>query len=359
MKTSFSIIVPVYNTPEAYLRQCILSLKNQTYTDIEIILVNDGSTHDCERICDEFANLDERIRVIHQENKGVSTARNRGIDVASKPWILFVDPDDWVDVNLCESINNYLECDTDVDILMFTYIEEMKSSQVPHLLGKDKKIKFNKDDHDLLQLSILNYNKSFSPLMVGTIWAKAFRREFLLDNNIMFNKNLPKAQDIIFSLYAIELASKIIYVDMALYHYRINDSSVCNKYNSRIFDYISRVLNESQDFINRFEKDDRFQEAQKHMAIYSFRANMRIDFFNIYNPNSYFEKRKSFKNVLNKHEFKNALSCINIKDYSLVSRIEILLLKYKVFLPLFLLHWTLEKRLERTSKYRVMENNLD
>ena len=100
-----SVIVPVYKA-EAYLDRCIESILAQTYTDFELILVNDGSPDNCGAICDEYAEKDPRVRVIHKENGGVSTARNAGLAAATGEFIAFVDPDDWVEVDMYEKMYN-------------------------------------------------------------------------------------------------------------------------------------------------------------------------------------------------------------------------------------------------------------
>lgn len=110
-----SVIIPIYNV-EPYLRQCLDSVVNQTYQNIEIILVDDGSTDNCGAICDEYAQKDDRIVVIHRKNGGVSAARNDGIDRATGEWVAFVDPDDWLDVNFYECLFDAMR-DQNIDIL--------------------------------------------------------------------------------------------------------------------------------------------------------------------------------------------------------------------------------------------------
>ena len=119
MGYSISIIVPIYKV-EKYLRRCIESLIHQDYPDIEIILVDDGSPDNCGTICDEYAQKDTRIKVIHQQNGGLSSARNTGIDVAQGDYLMFVDSDDWVEPNYCSTaINKAVE--NKCDIVVFGY----------------------------------------------------------------------------------------------------------------------------------------------------------------------------------------------------------------------------------------------
>lgn len=100
-----SVIVPVYNAEE-YLRKCIDSILYQTYSDLELLLINDGSTDSSGAVCDEYARRDERVRVIHKENGGVSSTRNLGLDLAQGEWITFVDADDWIEHETYEKFSH-------------------------------------------------------------------------------------------------------------------------------------------------------------------------------------------------------------------------------------------------------------
>lgn len=107
MSNLVSVIVPIYKT-EKYLRRCLDSIVNQTYKDLEIILVDDGSPDNCPVICDEYAKKDSRVKIIHQKNAGVSVARNTGIDTMSGDYVAFVDSDDWIDDVMIERLMNYV-----------------------------------------------------------------------------------------------------------------------------------------------------------------------------------------------------------------------------------------------------------
>ena len=131
-----SIIVPIYNVDE-YLRQCIESLVNQTYKNIEIILVDDGSTDNSGRICDEYLNTDKRIHVIHKENGGSSSARRAGISSASGEYIMLVDGDDWIDQCTVEQCVRSLDKNRTVELVMFTYMREYHNNSIKsHILDK-------------------------------------------------------------------------------------------------------------------------------------------------------------------------------------------------------------------------------
>ena len=123
MHRKISVIIPVYKV-EKYLKRCVESVVNQTYKNIEIILVNDGSPDKCGEICDKYARIDSRIKVIHKENGGLSSARNAGLDIASGDYIMFVDSDDWISEVSLEKLYDYIEADYDIINFKFSFVKE-------------------------------------------------------------------------------------------------------------------------------------------------------------------------------------------------------------------------------------------
>ena len=134
MSAKISVIIPVYKV-EQYIRQCLDSVIGQTYQNLEIILVDDGSPDGCGMICDEYAKKDSRVIVVHQENQGVSVARNVGIEMATGEWIMFVDPDDWLELECCEKV---IECvfSKPWDIVYFRHImHDEKGTQIEKIVS--------------------------------------------------------------------------------------------------------------------------------------------------------------------------------------------------------------------------------
>lgn len=155
MSDGISIVVPVYNVPEKYLRACIESLINQTYKVIEIILVDDGSKDQSGMICDQYANLDSRIKVIHKQNGGLSAARNTGYNHSKYEWLMFVDGDDYVDNNFCYAMLN-AAIQYDVDLVMCGMYKDYGKTREKYTYYIPANVKFEKKDCIWLQEQLLH-----------------------------------------------------------------------------------------------------------------------------------------------------------------------------------------------------------
>ncbi len=230
----FSIIVPIYNTPIEYFETCMTSLINQHYDQFEILLVDDGSKAECADLCDQFAGKDDRIKVIHQKNQGVSAARNNGIEAAEGDWILFVDADDWLEENATERLREYLS-ETDCDILLFSAVKEYSEKQEALNHGFVDKTLYQMSDANNRELFYrramgANNNKSGKTCIIYYSCDKAYRRDFLIVNNLRYPVGIPKSEDKVFILSCFEKMKSLYYIAEPLYHYRINDASVCNRY---------------------------------------------------------------------------------------------------------------------------------
>ena len=139
MQNKVSIIVPVYKV-EKYLDNCIRSIVEQTYSNLEVILIDDGSPDGCPQICNEWRQKDTRIKVIHQENLGVSAARNRAIECISGEYILFVDSDDWIANNMVEVLVHGMESSEDADAVFCGYVEVDEEATTVEVTLKDELI---------------------------------------------------------------------------------------------------------------------------------------------------------------------------------------------------------------------------
>lgn len=226
-----SIIVPVYNT-EKYLPKCIESILAQTYTNYELILVDDGSSDRCPGICDEYADKDTRIKVIHKENGGVGAARNMGILAAQGNYLLFFDSDDYILQNAFERISKLL-LDSSADVICFGYYQENEENG--KLIEKTMPQKFIDNIPTELALSIafdgyINYPGFIR--VHPTLCNKSYKRETILKNNIRFDEHLSKAEDLLFNVSFFCVAKTAYMSNESFYIYRSNPNSLTHTYYS-------------------------------------------------------------------------------------------------------------------------------
>ncbi len=228
----FSIIIPVYNVNLNYLEVCVNSILRQTFGSFEVLLVDDGSRSECAQACDRYMQLDVRIRVIHQENQGVSMARNHGVENAGGQWIMFVDADDWLDEDACEKLAAHLQNES-CDLLLFNRIKEYANKQVECNQGFDDGKTY--DFSDIATRERFCRYAMCAPrngVRIYFCWDKVYRRDFLLENKLAFPKGIVKSEDKLFVLACMEKAGSLKYVEDKFYHYRMNEGSVCHRYSA-------------------------------------------------------------------------------------------------------------------------------
>lgn len=211
----FSIILPIYKVEE-YLNECVDSILNQSFINYEIILVDDGSPDRCPEICDKYAKNDERIRVIHKKNGGLSSARNRGVEFAKGEYIIFVDSDDyWNDTGALAEIARKIEELKSVDVLIFNNIDYSCMTGESAICKRvyDAPLLESSSREDVLKYVFEN------GLFPGAVWVTVTRRKFLEKNNITFIEGI-KAEDIDWLLNVFLNAEKFSAVNNAFYVYR-------------------------------------------------------------------------------------------------------------------------------------------
>lgn len=227
-----SVIVPVYNV-EKYLRKCIESILDQSYIDWELILINDGSTDNSGVLCDYYAQKDYRIKVVHQNNQGVSTARNVGLEMASGSHILFIDPDDWIEpemfVNMMDN-NNY-----DMVVCGFNRINISKEQITS---------KYNVDLWPEKNIEVFVTHDCFYDVLcrTGTLWNKVIRKEILC--GLRFRKELRYGEDIVFLTEVLSKIKVVKIIKNAFYNYVANREGnvISAELDSRSLDYLKSAM---------------------------------------------------------------------------------------------------------------------
>lgn len=223
-----SVIVPVYKV-EKYLRRCVDSILAQTFTDFELLLVDDGSPDNSGKICDEYAALDPRVRVFHKPNGGVSSARNLGLDNARGEWIVFVDSDDWVGEEYLSNLFGAVKGGTEI-VIAYATIESFKGSVEEHY--PQQSVDLN-DIYKLFEQNDLEWHTS--------PWAKLFKRSLIDKLGLTFEENMSIGEDLIFLFkYLLGTNGKIESVNSSEYHY-FND--VEGSLTKRIYTFDDEVEN--------------------------------------------------------------------------------------------------------------------
>lgn len=237
-----SIIIPVYNV-EKYLKRCLDSVINQTYSNIEIILVNDGSTDNSLNICINYANQDNRIKLISQKNQGLSAARNVGIDSATGNYLMFLDSDDWLDVEVINECMSYME--QGYDIIMFD----------PIINGKKRNISIQNEWSASGKEAFLKLFKLGADAFYITVWQYIYRSAFIKEEGLKFCPGLVY-EDEVWTRCALISASRFLYCEKRGYYYENRENSIIT---STLLDKKSKA------YFTIAKEIDRFRNNSKHV----------------------------------------------------------------------------------------------
>ncbi|KRL05800.1 glycosyltransferase family 2 protein [Liquorilactobacillus oeni] len=334
-----SLILPVFNIKEESLENCITSLENQTYNNIEIILVDDGSTNNAYELCQHYADKDARVKVISQKNAGVSVARNNGLKKSHGSYIGFIDPDDWVAETYVADLLRALQtsnADFVISDCIVSYNHHDKNNRFLDIAESD--LTGDKKNLLLYQLVGKKICEYYPPeIAAGVPWAKLFKKSFIEKNKLTFIPGMRRMQDNIFCLYAIECAAKIHYLPKKLYYYRKEEGSASFKYSAKIVENFERYFDETFKFLDTFHKEAIMYSALYMKELTSFNSFLGQYYFHPSNSSSYSDIRKQLNVLLNTKRYQEALSKI---DYHLLNNQEkvfVFCLKHKLYFALKIL----------------------
>ena len=229
-KPLISVIVPIFRV-EKYLEKCVSSILAQTYGNIEIILVDDGSDDGCPAICDRFQAADSRVKVLHNENGGLSKARNCGLKIATGDFIGFVDSDDWLEPNMYEVLMSALQ-ETGANIAFCNYQMESEGAKPFPLVAGTSKIELFSSEEALRRLIT---SKGFVHYFV---WNKLYRRSVV--SNLIFPEG-RSFEDCLWTPQAIDNAKSIACVDLPLYHYLIRNKGITRCADNYVLKFMDRM----------------------------------------------------------------------------------------------------------------------
>lgn len=230
--TKFTIIIPMYNV-EVYLNQCLDSIVNQSFSDFEVICINDGSTDNSLDILNSYASKDKRFRIFSQENQGQGVARNKALELAQGKYVIFVDPDDWIEHDTLDEI--YWEFKTTKsDVIEFNYNEHNDLSIKKYNFAKKLRKYFNYDLNSTTYYNWQNIKNGCLSKLGFHIWSRAYSLEFIKKADAVFSPT-KQGEDHLFSNAVVLNAEKISYLDKYLYNYRRREGSAVSKISNEGF----------------------------------------------------------------------------------------------------------------------------
>ena len=332
MTVKFSVIIPVYNV-KIYLPECVNSVLSQTYDNYEIILVDDGSTDGSSELCDEYANKKNTIiRAFHQNNQGVASARNLGIENANGDYIIFVDSDDWIDSKTLEHLEERLVNNNQLDVIVFSYAKEYgNNSYIKHVIEDSQ---YSEDE-----LSKIVYRRLFgltnnelkhpeSLEYMSTCWGKAYRKECL--NNCKFEniEIIGSFEDGLFNMDVLNENSIVEYINMPLYHYRYTKNSLSSKYRPNLESQWDNLFKIIQRKINKQCLSADYQEAFCNRIALSV---LGIGMNEIENPNlRFFKFSKYIGHYINTKQYRNAIASMKLKELPFIWKALMFCCKYRL-----------------------------
>ena len=269
-----SIIVPIYKI-ERYLRQCIDSILAQTFTDFELLLIDDGSPDGCPAICDEYTKKDARIRVFHKPNGGLTSARSYGLDNAKGDWIMHIDGDDWIEPTYIEELyDTAIKNDADIAICGFRFAYEDGSFVIEHPTVWD----------DNRSTSLNRYIAS----VWTTAWGSIHKSSLYHNNGVRSPKNITYCEDFHLMARICYFADKVVSIDRPLYNYRQQSSSIMHSLNDKTW---RDELTSYKEIIDFFRNKGELEKYIKTMSWRTLKATqeMTLDLsrfkdFKNYNP---------------------------------------------------------------------------
>ena len=326
MKPRVSIIVPVYNAAP-YLNQCVSSLTNQTLKEIEIILINDGSTDDSLAVCAALAATDDRIRLIDKPNGGVSEARNDGLRAATGAYVGFVDPDDWVDTDMYERMLATLTA-AQAEICLCNYVKETKEGTVPVLVKQSGTIE---------KEAILGDTD-----IMGSVCRLLISRELLERENIWFDKEVAFMEDLLVCVEAFLKCARIAIDSGAYYHYRVHDSSTVMAYKPKFYQRQKQAFAKLQELLVREGKAAALTPRMANrciiIALLALANEAHKD-----NPMPFREKIRNIEKIVADEELSATLEKIELDTVESRKKLELNLMKKKASVALYLYYTVFNK----------------
>lgn len=311
MKKNISIIVPCYGV-EKYLNRCLDSLVNQTLKDIEIILVDDESPDNVPMMCDDWASKDSRIKVIHKKNGGLGFARNSGLEIASGEFVAFVDSDDFVDLNMYETL--YSKAVAEAADAVFCNMKFFRDGTAKVRYDVTKEVSFwGRDEVDdfLLDYVAPKLNEERDVKYTMSVWHAIYRNRVIKDNHISFvSERQYVSEDCPFNIDFLSKALKVVYVPNSMYYYCFNGASLSSKKSIEKNDKRNQLLLYIEKKLSELFPKERYREHYNRFVLLALRQVLASDLLVCRRDNLNFDRQ--MKKRCGEECYERALKEVNL-----------------------------------------------
>ena len=308
----FSIIIPVYNPNNDLFNNCLDSISKQTYEDFEVIIVDDGSTNNCENIYNKFT----KFKAFKINNSGVSNARNYGIRKSEGEWIVFVDADDTIPNNTLEIYNKHIK-DNKYDLIIGNS-NIIKENEIKSSYSKYNKDTLISQNETIKSILMTKEQGEVSFTYIGAVWGKCFKSKIIKDNNIRFTNDIVIGEDTLFNLDYILKCNDIFYTNSFLYNYFINSSSAMKKYSRKVFESSILLKKQMLKYENIIDK--------RYISYFNIRQLFNIFELYLFNSSNKNVSENNFDEIIKLYENDiKLIKSINVKKEYIIL---LFLLKY-------------------------------
>ncbi len=343
-----SIIIPVYNV-EKYLPKCLESVIGQTYADLEIICIDDGTPDRSAAVILSYAEKDERIKLISQKNQGLSGARNTGIHAATGKYIVFLDGDDWLDPKTVEAAVSVAE-KNDADVVMWGYVREFPDRADEKKIFDSDKIFDENGCRELHRRMAGLYGKETADPSnadsLATAWGKLYRADIIKENGLEFvDTKLIGTEDALFNLQYFGFVHSAAFINSPFNHYRKdNDSSLTRSYKPRLFSQWNELYDRMEIYIRANGLPDEFSGALGNRICMSM---IGLGLTELLNPDGHTARIKNIRKFLSTPRYEKAYKSLDMRFLPLHWKLFFTLCRHKMSVSVYFLLTVMQKIIEK------------
>lgn len=340
--TLVSIIIPIYKTKDEYFRECLESCILQTYSNLEILIVDDGADDNLLKLADEYAGKDKRIRILHQSNSGAAAARNHGLSECTGEYVTFVDSDDYIaSDNIEEALKRMKE--DELQVLLwgsYKFYDDRKEKYMPYTA--DIRLFSGEMKQQLMMKTMVGhlsfYLEPASVFGSGSCCSKLYDVNFLRDNNLKYPEGIKRAEDVNFNIRVFDKAERIGYLNKHFYYYRQHGESATYQYRENGIEVFTGALLCLKTFLTEINASEVLWQTFYMRCMFFFLESMDMDYLNPENRDKLSIKVKKMKAVIDAEPYRSAIAKLDGRLLSISKKVPLLLIRLKMMRTLLLMY---------------------